>query len=1035
LISSLTENGRLISLLVALIIVAGLGALYTLPIAEDPRMGNRYGLVLTPYPGANAERVEALVTEKIELKLRELPQIKEISSSSGNGLSSITLSLRDEITEPDLVWSKIRDQIAEVEPDLPTGSLPSRLLDERGFAYTMLIALRAKDANQVPRQILQRYARELQSQLRSLDGTDVVEIDGEVQEEILVNVSSAAAAAAGQTVETIAYSLSRFDTKASAGMLENDNSRLQVEVQGDLDSIDRVARVPLAGRGEGQVLRVADIATVSRQVRSPDSEKVLRNGGEQLIVAARMLPHMRIASWQGRVMDSLDDFSTMLPSNIEMEVVFDQQIYTDQRMQHLIGNITIGFVLILAILLVTLGWRSALLVAIALPLMMLFTFTLMSFTGVPINQMSVTGLVVALGITVDNAIVMVDDIAQRRRLGKSGTQAVREALAHLWLPLFGSTATTILAFLPIYLTPGGAGEFVGSLAICVIFALIGSYLISHTVVAALAGRFVGVETKLTVWSSGLQLPALSRSFERMLRLALKHPWRCLGLVWLFPLAGFYGITTVPESFFPPVDRDMFSIEVTLPARASFARTERTVRAMDEVMAVKPGLETVDWFIGKSAAPFFYNLIERKFGAQNYAHAMVKTGGADQTSALIRELESELPALFPEAQITASKLEQGPPVFQPVELRLYGNDLAVLEELGERLRRLLSTLPNVTGTTASLGQTMPTVKFSLKEEILAGTSVSPLDTTASIRASLNGVVAGALLEDTEEIPVRVRIDAGERNEALHLESLNLMLSQPQPGQPFFPTPLLAVADMELSPNVVSIPHRNGRRTNVVGAYTRMGVLADTVVTDFRVALQDSGFELPAGYSMEIGGEAEERSQTIRSMAAQVPLIFVMLIVVLVLSFNSWRLCLLILTVAFMSVGLGMLSLAFSGFAFGFQVIIALLGLMGLAINGAIVILAELRSTPAALQGDTDGIVVAVMLCARHISSTTITTVAGFFPLLIGGGLFWPPFATTIAGGTLLVTLLSFFFVPAAFQLMTRRSQFEVPVLVPAPVAAA
>jgi multidrug efflux pump len=374
-----------------------------------------------------------------------------------------------------------------------------------------------------------------------------------------------------------------------------------------------------------------------------------------------------------------------------------------------------------------------------------------------------------------------------------------------------------------------------------------------------------------------------------------------------------------------------------------------------------------------------------------------------------------------------KLTQGPPVYQPVEVRLFGTDLAVLEELGEQLRQLISTLPNVTGTTASLGQAMPTVKFRLKEEIMADSSVSPLAATASIRANLNGIVAGALLEDTEEVPVRVRIDAGERNEAIHLESLNLMLNQPQPGQPFIPTPLLAVADMELSPNVVSIPHFNGRRVNTVGAYIRMDVLADTVVVDFRAALAASNFVLPVGYQMEIGGEAKERSDTISSMAAQVPLIFVMLIVVLVLSFNSWRLCMLILTVAFMSVGLGMLSLALTNFAFGFQVIIALLGLMGLAINGAIVILAELRSTPAALQGDSDGIVEAVMHCARHISSTTITTVAGFFPLLIGGGLFWPPFATTIAGGTLLVTLLSFFFVPAAFLLMTRRSQFEVPVV--------
>jgi len=1023
MISSITENGRLIGLLVALVVVAGLGALYTLPIAEDPQMGNRFGLILTAYPGANAERVEALVTEKLELKLRELPEIKEISSSSGNGISSINIALRDEIDELDLVWSRIRDQIGEVEPDLPAGALPSRVLDERGRAYTILIALRATDEAQAPRQIIQRYARELQSRLRSLNGTDVVEIDGEVQEEILVNVRSSVAAAAGQTVETIAASLSQFDTKSSAGVMENSRSRLQVEVSGDLDSVDRVAQVPLAGRGGGQVLRVADIAEVSRVVRTPDSEKVLREGDEQLVVAARMLPQMRIARWRRDVTGLLEDFSTLLPSNIEVEVIFDQRVYTDRRMQHLMGNIGIGFALILLILLLTLGWRSAVLVSVALPLMMLFTFAMMSFLGVPINQMSVTGLVVALGITVDNAIVMVDDIAQRKRAGIARLEAVRQALGHLWLPLFGSTVTTILAFLPIYLTPGGAGEFVGSLAICVIIALVGSYLISHLVVAALAGRFVGTENTETVWSRGLQTPELARRFESSVRLALRYPLRCLGLVMLFPLVGFYGITTVPEQFFPPVDRDMFSLEVTMPTRTSFAATEEVVRRMDRRLLAKPGLETADWFIGKSAAPFYYNLIERKFGAQNYAHAMVKTESPELTAQLIRELELELPREFPEALVLVRKLEQGPPVSQPVEIRLYGSDLAVVEELGEEVRYLLSTLSNVTGSVASLGQIMPTAKFKLREEILAGTQLSPMDSTASLRASLDGLLVGALLEDTEEVPVRVRVDAAERADTRNLQSLNLMLQQPQAGVNFRSTPLQAISDMTIEPMVVSIPHHNGSRVNTVGAYIRSGVLADTVLQDLRAAMEQAGFTLPPGYRMEFGGEAEERSESITAMAAKVPVIFVLLVVVLVLSFNSWRLCFLILTVAFMSIGLGMLSLTFSGYAFGFQVLIALLGLMGLAINGAIVILAELRTLPGALAGEADSIVAGVMHCTRHITSTTITTVAGFFPLLIGGGLFWPPFATAIAGGTLLVTLLSFFFVPAAFLLMTRYSNFE------------
>lgn len=1019
MIYKLVENGRLVSLLVALITVAGLGALLTLPVAEDPQMTNRYAMVLTPFPGARAERVEALVTEKLELKLRELPEIDEITSSSGNGLSSITVSLKNEVTDPDPVWSRIRDLIGEVQAELPAGSLPTQFLDERGYAYTMLIALRPSGEGSASRQIIQRYARELQSQLRSLPGTDIVEIDGEVEEEILVNVSSARAAAANQTVESIAASLALFDTKSSAGLLENNQTRLQVEIAGDLNSVDRVARVPLAGREDGQVLRVGDIATVQRQLRFPEREKSIRDGVEQIVVAARMLPTSRIANWHSDVSDVLQQFDGILPGNIEADIIFDQLTYTNDRMDHLVGNIAIGFVLILAILLITLGWRSAILVASALPLMMLLTLAVMNFTGVPINQMSVTGLVVALGITVDNAIVMVDDIAQRRRQGIEAHIAVRQALSHLWLPLLGSTLTTILAFLPIALTPGGAGDFVSQLAICVIFALVGSYLISHTVVAAVAGSFVIAEKTPSLLGSGLQLPALSAAFNRTLRWVLNNPRRSIGLLLIPPLLGFYGITTVPEQFFPPVDRDMFSLEVVMPARTSFAATEQQVSELDAFLQKQPGIESIDWTIGKSAAPFYYNLIEKRFGAQNYAQAMVKASSPERTAALVTRLQLELPDLFPAPRIIVNKLEQGPPVDNPVQVRIYGPDLAMLESLGEELRLLMHTLPDITATVASLGETVPSVAIQLKEEIIAAANYSPQAVSHSLRASLDGQLAGALLEGTELVPVRVRVDAGERGEPAHLQSLNLMLRPKGNSGDYAATPLQAISTLEIIPNLISIPHHNGQRVNTVGASVRSGTLADTAVTGLKKAMEEQGFSVPVGYRLEFGGEAEKRSESIRDMAMYVPIICVLLIVVLVVSFDSWLLSGLILLVAFMAVGLGMLTLTVTGYPFGFQVIIALLGLMGLAINSAIIILAELRENPAAVKGDINGVIDAVMHCSRHISSTTVTTVAGFLPLLIGGGQFWPPFAAAIAGGTVLVTLLSFFFVPAVFYTYTRR----------------
>ncbi|NND68230.1 MAG: efflux RND transporter permease subunit, partial [Halioglobus sp.] len=906
MIRALVENGRLLSLLLALLVVAGSGALISLPVAEDPTMVNRFALVLTPFPGATAERVEALVTEKLELKLRELPEIEEVQSASGNGLSSITIFLDFEVNEPGPVWAEARDIIADIQDELPEGALPSQFLDNRGYAYTLLIALRSAEGHTLPRQILQRYARELQSRLRSYPGTEYVEIDGEVDEEIIVEVSSAEAAAAGQTVQSIASALRQYDTKSAAGLLENQYGRMQVEIAGDLDSLERVSRVPVSSPGAGQVLRVGDVANVSRRTRTPEQEKSLYDGKEQVIVAVRMHPDRRIGSWQGGAMRELDKFAAELPSNVHTEVIFDQLAYTEERMSHLTGNIAVGFLLITLILLVTLGWRSALLVAAALPLMCLFTFFAMRVFGVAIDQMSVTGLVVALGITVDNAIVMVDDVAQQRRAGAHRLQAVQAAVRHLWLPLFGSTATTILAFMPIILQPGPGGEFLGPLASCVVFSLVGSYLISHTIVATIAGKIIATGERGQWWRDGIQLPALTRAFDASLRLALANPRVTLLLVTLLPVLGFYSIRSVPEQFFPPVDRDMFNLEVTLPTRASFAATESLVREMDNVIRAQDGVESIDWFIGKSAAPFYYNLIERRFSAQNYAQAMLRARDFRQTEQLVTRLQEILPSRFPAAQIKVRKLEQGPPVEEAVEIRLFGPDLARLEELGNELRLLITQLPDIVGTTASLGQTMPSVSIALREEILAGSGMRPAVSAGGIRAGLDGLLVGAVLEGTEEVPVRVRLNAAQRRDTTDLETMNILVgSALQPGATT--TSLQAIADVNIEPGIVSIPHFNGRRVNTIGASARNGVLADTVQNDLQALLAERQFQLPPGYTMEFGGEMAERDESIGYLAASIPLIGVLLVVVLVLSFNSWRLCLLIIFTAGLSVGLGMLSL--------------------------------------------------------------------------------------------------------------------------------
>ncbi len=1020
MIRSFVKNGRLMSLAIVLLIVSGLGALSHLPRTEDPRIENRHASVITLLPGASAERVEVLITEIIEQKLRKLSEIKMIKSVSRPNISVVQLELQDEITNSTPVWSRVRDLLADITPQFPANTVPPVVEDDRSYAFTQLIALNWQGKGEIDLASLGRYANELQNRLRLVKGTDLVSIFGRQQEEVSVEINAEQAAKLSLSAADISQRILAADAKVSAGELINNNNQMQVELTGAFDSVERIRNIPTKSNSNGTILRLGDIAQVQKSLAWPPKEIAIVNNQTAVVVSTRMLPNLRIDQWTEEVQRALDDFSSLLPSTIKLEVLFDQNKYTAARLGDLMSNITVGFVLISIVLLITLGWRSAIIVAASLPLTVLFTLAVMNAYGLPIHQMSVTGLVVALGIMVDNAIVMVDTIQTKRQQGARRLDAVMYAVKHLWLPLLGSTATTILAFMPIILMPGPAGEFVGGIALSVIFSLIGSYLISHTIVAGLAGRFLPKKLNAQTWYNvGIALPKLSQWFERSLILVIKHPRKTIILVFLLPLLGFIDAKQLTEQFFPPSDRDMFQIELFMPAQSSILNTASVSKKITKYLKKQAGISKVRWFVGKNAPSFYYNLMPTKDGAQYYAQAMITAEDFKAANRLIPKIQIDLDDMFPQAQILVRKLEQGPPFSAPVELRIFGPNLDTLKTLGDKLRAIMMATEDVIHTRATLQPGTPKIWLNTNEDSAALSGLTLNSIAYQLHSILSGVTNGSIIEATESIPVRVRIAAEHRDELNDLANLNLISPVATQG-----VPLSALADLTILPSRGAIPHRDGMRVNDIEAYIRAGVLPSVVLNRVKAAMKEHNFTLPTGYKIEIGGESAERNKAVGKLLASVGLIFTLLITVVVLSFNSFRLSAIIFLSAIQSVGLGLLSVYLFGYPFGFTVIIGLLGLMGLAINAAIVIIAELKSNELAVKGNTQAIIESVQSCTRHISSTTITTVGGFLPLILAGGGFWPPFAVAVAGGTVLTTLLSFYFVPAAFAIMSKRKPFEL-----------
>ncbi|KAA9132728.1 efflux RND transporter permease subunit [Marinihelvus fidelis] len=1009
------ENPRLIALFSALLIVAGLAALAALPTTEDPRVLNRVATVLTAYPGATPERVEALVSEPIENALRSMPAIDTIDSSSQAGMSVMRVQLKDTITDAASEWSEARDKLADVAPSLPDGALAPRLDDDRGYAFTRILALRWQGDGQPDMAILGRYADELARRLRTVSGMDLVQRFGAPDEIFLVTIDSAAAARAGLSVNQVAAAIRGRDAKVAAGQLRGDGRDWQVEVSGEMDSIAALEATVLREADDGRSLRLHDIARVERAPDTPADELARVSGRPAVVVAARMLPDVRIGTWSDALDAELARFTATLPANLAIDTLFDQARYTRDRMGGLAGNLLLGFVVILSVLFLTLGWRAALVVAVALPLTAAFTLACLRFYGLPIHQMTVTGLVVALGIMVDNAIVMTDTIQRLMRDGLGRLQATTRAIRHLWLPLAGSTLTTILAFAPIALMPGPAGEFVGGIAMSVIFALLGSWLISHTLIAGLACRYLDPAHG----GEGLALPALGRNFRQLLGWSLRHPRASIALAASLPIAGYLAATQMTEQFFPPSDRDMFTIEVHLDPATGIDATEAITAAMTADILAQSGIASAHWFIGVSSPSFYYNMMQRFDNRPNFAQAMVTAEDRQAADRAIPALQRVLDDRYPRAQVLVRTLEQGPPFSAPVEIRVYGPRLDTLAAVGDDIRRLALETDDVIHARATLVRGRPQAQLLIDENRVRRAGIDPVTLAGELQAQLDGVTAGSILESTEDVPVRLRVDRDHRQDADALYRLHVAGTGNQAVN------VGSLGTLDIRPVADVISRRQGQRVNTIEVYLRAGILPAQVQARLQDRLRQAGPELPPGYRVEFGGESAERNAAVGNLLANVGLILALLVTTIVLSFNSFRMSSIILGVAVLAPGLGLLCVWAAGYAFGFVVIVGLMGLVGLAINAAIVIIAELRSDPDAARGDLQATIDGVMKCTRHIGSTTLTTLGGFMPLILSGGGFWPPFAIAIAGGTVLTSLLSFLLVPAAFRAFARRRPLDAP----------
>ncbi len=1012
-------------LLFALLIAVGLNALHNIPRAEDPEFHAPIPIIVVAYPGADPADIERLIVDPIEDAISELDDIKRMDSRSLDGVGIIQVEFQWD-QDPDEKYDEVVREVNRIRPDLPPdiADLEVRRTGS-GLVNVTQVALVSPGASY--RQ-LDELGRTLRDEIETVPGVRRAEVFALPKPEVRVAVDLERMGRAGVTLGQVEGAIRGENAAIPGGAVEVGLRKFNVRTSGSYDSLDEIADTVVGSR-TGRIVRLRDVADV--QWDTAEQLYVGRFTGERAIfLAASAKDRVDVFDVRDGIQAKLDAFEQRLPQDVRLERGFDQTRNVGHRLKRLGLDFAIAITLVLLTLL-PLGLRAATVVMISIPLSLSIGLAALYFSGFSLNQLSIAGFVLALGLLVDDSIVVVENIARYLRAGYSRVEAAIAATDQIALAVLGCTATLLFAFLPLLFLPEGSGMFIRSLPASVLFTVAASLFVALTVIPFLASRMLAAGADAAGHEGNRALQAIMRFIHGVyapaLRAALAWPRRTLLAALAFVVAAFGVAAVLGFSLFPNADIPQFRIEIETPTGASVADTDRAVRFIEAELARHD--EIRHWFanVGRGNPRVYYNIFPEETKA-NTGEVFIELERFDprRTPALLETLRARFDA-YPGARIIVEPYRNGPPINAPIEIAIVGPDLDELQRFGDEAERIIAATPGTRDVDNPARRLRTDLELNIDTEKAALFGVAPVEVDRTVRAAVAGLTVGKFREpDGDEYDITVRLPMQGRQQ---LSALDYIQVSSATGQP---VPLRQLTDPQFATAPSSIRRHDRLREVIVTAYTTADANVAAVTGEVLQRL-DRGLDLPPGYSIRAGGELEAQQETFGGIGTAVLVAVFGILAVLVLEFGSFRSMLIVAGVIPLGMAGGFLALLVTGYDLSFTAAIGLVALIGIEIKNSILLVDftnKLREQGVPLD---DAVTQAGEIRFLPIVLTSATAIGGLLPLAVQGSGLYSPLAIVIIGGLLSSTLIGRLVTPVMYKMLPPRIEVKTDAVADASLA--